>query len=307
MKRYLKLTLAIAAALALLVLIVFTLATTSANMSNPSRPLRVRLAGEPVTLDINLATDSISFMVLNQLVEGLYRYKPDGSTEPAGATGYEISGDGKVYTITLRADALWSDGVPVIAQHYVDGIIRLLDPATGAAYAWLMYFIEGADVKSVITWLPTPTPIPVPTLEPCPTEYAEYRGTTDQNRPISLCIKRDSSAVTRIMLNYSITCGGYTDYGAGTMWEWSSRDGWPIENRTFRIRHPYAFEVTGTFSQDFSVVTGTWQGIIVLCTGIPGPCWEHCRGPVGQWNATRWSRIYRIYLPIIAKNYSGGP
>ena len=54
MKRYLKLTLAIAAALALLVLIVFTLATTSANMSNPSRPLRVRLAGEPVTSTVQL-------------------------------------------------------------------------------------------------------------------------------------------------------------------------------------------------------------------------------------------------------------
>ncbi|MBC8422466.1 MAG: right-handed parallel beta-helix repeat-containing protein, partial [Chloroflexi bacterium] len=107
--------------------------------------LRFPLGTDPPTLDINLATDTTSHLVLNQLMGALYRYEPDGSTEPAGATGYEISEDGRVYTITLRADALWSDGVPVIAQHYVDGIIRLLDPDTGSENAWLMYFIEGAE------------------------------------------------------------------------------------------------------------------------------------------------------------------
>ena len=50
-----------------------------------------------------------------------------------------------MYTIRLREDAVWSDGVPVVAQHFVDGVIRLLDPGTAAGYAWLMYPIEGAE------------------------------------------------------------------------------------------------------------------------------------------------------------------
>jgi len=33
----------------------------------------------------------------------------------------------------------------VVAQHYVDGIVRLLKPETAAEYAWLMYVIRGAQ------------------------------------------------------------------------------------------------------------------------------------------------------------------
>jgi len=107
--------------------------------------LRVRLSTEPPTLDINLATDTTSHSILNQLMESLYRYKGDGTIEPAGAESYEVSEDGTVYTVYLRQDAVWSDGEPVTAQHYVDGIIRLLDPATAAEYAYVMWYIEGAE------------------------------------------------------------------------------------------------------------------------------------------------------------------
>lgn len=107
--------------------------------------LRVQLGTEPPTLDVNLATDTTSHAVLNQLMESLYRYKGDGSIEPAGAESYEVSEDGTVYTVHLRQDALWSDGQPVVAQHYVDGIIRLLKPETAAEYAYVMYYISGAE------------------------------------------------------------------------------------------------------------------------------------------------------------------
>ncbi|MBM4465352.1 MAG: peptide ABC transporter substrate-binding protein [Chloroflexi bacterium] len=100
---------------------------------------------EPPTLDIQLATDTTSHLIIHQCIEGLFEYRGDGSIEPTGATAYEVSDDGLIYTITLRKEAVWSDGVPVIAQHYVDGVIRLLKPETAAEYAWLMYDIEGAE------------------------------------------------------------------------------------------------------------------------------------------------------------------
>lgn len=111
----------------------------------PQTTLRVQLSTEPPTLDINLATDTTSHSILNQLMESLYRYTDEGTIEPAGAESYEVSADGKVYTIYLRQDAVWSDGEPVTAQHYVDGIIRLLKPETGAEYAYVMYYISGAE------------------------------------------------------------------------------------------------------------------------------------------------------------------
>ena len=135
---------------------------------------------------------------------------------------------------------------------------------------------------------PTNTPPPsAPTLESCPSEYLEFRGTTDQDRPVSLCIKHDLSAINRAMLNYSISCDE-PDYGAETMWEQTNfGDGWPIEDRDFSIEAYLVFDLTGTFSPDFNAVSGTWQGIEGACSGIPGPCYEVCRGPVGQWNAAR--------------------
>ncbi|MGD2145116.1 MAG: ABC transporter substrate-binding protein [Anaerolineae bacterium] len=107
--------------------------------------LRVTLPVDPATLDPNTAADTDALDVLDQLMEPPYRYTGDGGLRPAGAESYAVSDDGLVYTIHLRQDATWSDGEPVTAQHYVDGITRLLDPATGADYAWLMYLIRGAE------------------------------------------------------------------------------------------------------------------------------------------------------------------
>jgi len=107
--------------------------------------MREGLGADPPTLDINLATDTTSHAVLNQLMEGPYRYRADGSIEPAGAESYEVSEDGLVYTIHLRDDGVWSDGEPVTAQHFVDGITRLLKPETAAEYAYVMYPIKGAE------------------------------------------------------------------------------------------------------------------------------------------------------------------
>jgi oligopeptide transport system substrate-binding protein len=103
------------------------------------------ISTEPPTLDIQLATDTTSHLIIHQCIEGLFEYRGDGSIAPTGATGYTVSDDGLVYTVSLRDDAVWSDGVPVVAQQYVDGVIRLLLPETAAEYAWLMYDVEGAE------------------------------------------------------------------------------------------------------------------------------------------------------------------
>jgi oligopeptide transport system substrate-binding protein len=107
--------------------------------------MRVRIATEPPTLDVNTATDTTSHLIIHQLMDAIYEYDGDGLIQPAGAVSHEVSDDGLVYTIQLRDGATWSDGEPVTAQHYVDGLIRLLEPATAAEYAWLMYPVAGAE------------------------------------------------------------------------------------------------------------------------------------------------------------------
>jgi oligopeptide transport system substrate-binding protein len=107
--------------------------------------VRWRAATDPPTFDPQLATDTTSHFVIKQLMETMYGFKADGTTEPTGATGYEVSDDGTVYTIHLDPEAKWSDGEPVTAQHYVDGMTRLLEPATAAEYAYVMYYVDGAE------------------------------------------------------------------------------------------------------------------------------------------------------------------
>jgi oligopeptide transport system substrate-binding protein len=121
--------------------------------------LRTTIGGPVTTLDHQLATDVTSFFMIAQMIDNPYNFRIDGSIEPLAAESFEVSEDGKVYTIHLRENALWSDGVPVIAQHYVDGIKRLLSPDLPNAYAYVMFDITGAleynsgeadDLESVV-------------------------------------------------------------------------------------------------------------------------------------------------------------
>lgn len=72
------------------------------------------------SLDTKLAIDPTSQLVLNNVMEGLYKLNAKGEIVPGGANGLpEISKDGLKYVIRLRKDAMWSNGTPVVADDYV--------------------------------------------------------------------------------------------------------------------------------------------------------------------------------------------
>ncbi len=96
------------------------------------------LTADPLSLDPQEAYDATSQLVAGQLYEGLFNLNGDGSTVPAAATGFTLSADGTVYTVTLRSGLAWSDGQPLTAQHYVDGVCRVLDPAVGDPFYTLL-------------------------------------------------------------------------------------------------------------------------------------------------------------------------
>ena len=95
------------------------------------------------TLDINRSTDTTSSSMIYQLIDAPYKFNVDGTIAPLAATGFTVSDDGTVFTVTLR-EAVWSDGVAVTAQHYVDGVTRLLSPDLANDYAYVMFDIVGA-------------------------------------------------------------------------------------------------------------------------------------------------------------------
>ena len=101
--------------------------------------------GEPDSLDPARAEGVQAFNVITDLYEGLLALDAGGTIVPGVAESWSVSEDGLTYTFRLRDDAVWSDGTPVVADHFVAGIRRTLSPETGSAYAALLYPIDNAE------------------------------------------------------------------------------------------------------------------------------------------------------------------
>ncbi|MDA0692048.1 MAG: peptide ABC transporter substrate-binding protein [Nitrospinae bacterium] len=114
------------------------------SIDNHGRSFRMAVRAEPPTLDWSLATDSISFNILTNLMEGLTQYNADLEAVPAVAKRWEFSENGRVITFYLRDDVFWSDGKPVTAHDFEYSWKRLLNPATAAQYAYFLFDIENA-------------------------------------------------------------------------------------------------------------------------------------------------------------------
>ena len=105
--------------------------------------IRISIGSEPGTLDWNLATDSTSFQVINNIMGGLTRFNNQNKIEPNLAESWEINQTGKKITIRIKK-VYWHDGKELVAQHFINSWERLLNPATGADYAYFLYDIKNA-------------------------------------------------------------------------------------------------------------------------------------------------------------------
>ncbi|WP_335869976.1 peptide ABC transporter substrate-binding protein [Bacillus sp. 2205SS5-2] len=106
--------------------------------------LNLRSTSEIPSMDSSLATDAVSFDVMNSVFEGLYRLGENDEPVEGMAEGEPtVSEDGMTYTFKIR-DAKWSDGSPVTAQDFEYAWKKALNPDTGAEYAYIMYDIKNA-------------------------------------------------------------------------------------------------------------------------------------------------------------------
>ena len=84
------------------------------------------------------------FRLTYAIREGLYAAAgPDFSPVPAGATGFDLSPDKRVYTFHLRKDARWSNGDPVTASDYIFSWRYMLE--SPGDYTYLFFGIRGAE------------------------------------------------------------------------------------------------------------------------------------------------------------------
>lgn len=84
--------------------------------------------------------------IAQALFEGLTRIDPDTQQpEPAVAESWQVSGDQLTWTFRLRPEARWSNGEPVLADHFRFAWLRALDPANESQYASLLLCVRGAE------------------------------------------------------------------------------------------------------------------------------------------------------------------
>ncbi|MDX1990963.1 MAG: ABC transporter substrate-binding protein [bacterium] len=107
------------------------------------------LGSDIATLNPIISSDGSSTQVINHIYPALIGINPDTIALEAGVpgslvTGWEISEDGLVYTLTLRNDWNWSDGTPITANDVAYAFEAI---ASGETDTSLTYILD--DIASV--------------------------------------------------------------------------------------------------------------------------------------------------------------
>lgn len=99
---------------------------------------------DPETLDPHRSSTVAEAHILRDLCDGLLTYDNTGALIPGAARAWTLSEDGQTLRFELRPDGRWSNGDPVTAEDFVYSLRRILDPATGAKYAEILFPIRNA-------------------------------------------------------------------------------------------------------------------------------------------------------------------
>jgi len=96
------------------------------------------------SLDPQINFDAAAGWIQMDAYEGLITFGPSGQIVPGAAESWDVSADGTTYTFHLRDGLIWSNGDPLVAQDYVNGVLRTLDPATGSEKGY--YFTSTVQI-----------------------------------------------------------------------------------------------------------------------------------------------------------------
>lgn len=151
------------------------------------------------SIDPSLVEDVEGASVSRDLFEGLMIEDAEGNVQPGVATGYEVSEDGLTYTFTLRDNAKWSNGDPVLAGDFVYALQRAANPETASEYAWYLEVmgvenagavtagempldalgISAPDDRTVVYKIDAPRPY-FPQMVTFPTTFPLHRATIEE-------------------------------------------------------------------------------------------------------------------------------
>jgi oligopeptide transport system substrate-binding protein len=119
---------------------------TNVERGNAARELYIGIGTEPSGLDPHLITGLTELYVTLAFLEGLATFDSETmELEPGVAQSWDISEDGLAYTFHFDPDARWSNGDPVTPQDFLYSFERILTPALGAPYAYMLFDMKNAE------------------------------------------------------------------------------------------------------------------------------------------------------------------
>ncbi len=114
---------------------------------------REGIIGQPRFINPLLATSDTDDSIVKLVFAGLYKYGGDGQVVPDLAEDMpQISEDGKEYTIKIRSNAKWHNGLPVDADDVIFTIKTLQDQAYNSPQrsGWQSTTVEKVDNNTVV-------------------------------------------------------------------------------------------------------------------------------------------------------------
>ncbi|HWD13811.1 MAG TPA: peptide ABC transporter substrate-binding protein [Pseudochrobactrum sp.] len=102
-------------------------------------------SGDPSSFNQQLTSTVDEAALLADLYQGLVMEDAKGAIIAGVAKSWDMSPDGLTYIFHLRDNAKWSNGDPVTAQDFVYSLRRIMNPATAAPYASVLFPIKNAE------------------------------------------------------------------------------------------------------------------------------------------------------------------
>ncbi len=132
-------------------------ATPDITMPSPII-LREGVVGTPTSITPVTMRSRADRVLVGLVFSGLVRLGPGSTYQPDLAESWTTDETGSAWTFTIRADAVWHDGIPVTAEDvvYTVGALQSPDAAGAAAGAWADVTVEAVDERTVRLMLGTP-------------------------------------------------------------------------------------------------------------------------------------------------------
>lgn len=114
------------------------------GLDKARRSLDICNGAEPLSLDPHKISGSWENNIVGNMFVGLITEDEKAAPIPGIAESWETSADGRTWTFALRRTR-WSDGEACDAHDFVFAFRRILNPATHAQYASILYPIANAE------------------------------------------------------------------------------------------------------------------------------------------------------------------